>query len=112
MHNPIRSYSASVELIDRARLKVKSIKVEAADLDFATISGMADSPVLSVLDTKIVMGIIGAKSRSELIVQCGGGVNWCSLVSLSLCLLPQICRAPPSGRFLNLLALSIAKRLF
>ncbi len=50
MLNPTQSYSAAVELVCCACLKVKSIQVEAADLDFPTIPGMADSPVLAVLN--------------------------------------------------------------
>ncbi len=50
MLNPTQSYSAAMELVDCACLEVKSIQVEAADLDFPTIPGMADPPVLTVLD--------------------------------------------------------------
>ncbi len=50
MHNPSQSYHVSVELVGRVHLEVKSVQVEATDLDFPAIPGMADSPVFAVLD--------------------------------------------------------------
>ncbi len=39
-----------MELVGRACLEVISIQVEAEDFDFPAIPGMADPPVLTVLD--------------------------------------------------------------